>query len=249
MTLIKKLGKLPVKHDDRTLQVGKYLNAAALPTFPHVYQYSKDLGQNWGMMGNDSIGDCTCAAAGHGIMSWTDDCDNLVTPSDADIITAYSAVSGYDPATGANDNGAACLDVLNYWRKTGVGGRTINSYAQITVSNLHQLQASIYLFGLAYIGIGLPITAQNESKVWTLPHSLTGNGAPGSWGGHCVIVTGWDATGLDVITWGEQIRMTWGFWKAYVEEAYAIISNDFLKAGKSPVGFNLAQLQADLKLV
>lgn len=246
MTLIKKLGKLPVKHDPRTLQLSKYLTA--LPSYPHVYQYSKDISA-WGMMGNDTIGDCTCAAAGHGIMSWTDDNGDLFTPTDAEVISAYSAVSGYNPSTGANDNGAACIDVLNYWRKTGVGGRTINSYAQVAVSNLHEVQASIYLFGFAYIGLGLPISAQNQPKVWSLPPSLAGNGAPGSWGGHCVIITGWDTTGLDVITWGEQIRMTWGFWKAYVEEAYAIISNDFLKAGKSPAGLNLAQMQDDLKLI
>ena len=44
--------------------------------------------------------------------------------------------------------------------------------------------------------------------------------------------------------------MTWGFWNTYCDEAYAIISPDFLekKAGQltTPDGFNLQQLQADL---
>ena len=44
--------------------------------------------------------------------------------------------------------------------------------------------------------------------------------------------------------------MTWGFWAAYCDEAYAILSPDFLKQKNgqtvAPSGFNLAQLQEDL---
>ena len=71
-------------------------------------------------MGNDKIGDCTCAAAGHLIMEWTSLAQpKMFTPTDPQIVAAYSAITGYNPKTGANDNGAAELDVLNYWRKTG----------------------------------------------------------------------------------------------------------------------------------
>jgi hypothetical protein len=44
--------------------------------------------------------------------------------------------------------------------------------------------------------------------------------------------------------------MTWGFWAAYCDEAYAIISPDFLEQKKSqpvtPDGFNVQQLLEDL---
>jgi hypothetical protein len=44
--------------------------------------------------------------------------------------------------------------------------------------------------------------------------------------------------------------MTWGFWAPDCDEAYAILSPDYLKqkGGKaaSPNGFNLTQLQEDL---
>ena len=33
--------------------------------------------------------------------------------------------------TGLNDNGAVILDVLNYWRKTGIGGHPISAYADL----------------------------------------------------------------------------------------------------------------------
>jgi hypothetical protein len=59
---------------------------------------------------------------------------------------------------------------------------------------------------------------------------------------------GYDPRGLTVVTWGALLRMTWQFWEAYTDESYAIISNDYLtNAKKTPSGFDMAQLQADLK--
>jgi hypothetical protein len=46
-------------------------------------------------------------------------------------------------------------------------------------------------------------------------------------GGHCVMVAGFDADWLYVISWGEVIRVSWDFWDAYCEEAWAVISEDW----------------------
>jgi hypothetical protein len=52
------------------------------------------------------------------------------------------------------------------------------------------------------------------------------------------------------VTWGALQVMTWSFWQAYCDEAYAIISNDYLTGEKeTPDGFNMAQLQADLQVL
>jgi len=89
---------------------------------------------------------------------------------------------------------------------------------------------------------------QNHQPWSVPPGGATGDGKPGSWGGHAVPVVAYDARGLTVVTWGALQTMTWTFWEAYCEEAYAIISNDYLTAQKeTPAGFNLAQLQEDLK--
>jgi hypothetical protein len=65
-----------------------------------------------------------------------------------------------------------------------------------------------------------------------------------------VPVVAYDAHGLTVVTWGALKRMTWGFWQAYCDEAYALLSPDFLNAsGVAASGFDLAQLNADLKTV
>jgi hypothetical protein len=49
-----------------------------------------------------------------------------------------------------------------------------------------------------------------------------------------------------VVTWGALQTMTWSFWEAYCDEAYAILSNDYLTKEGTPQGFSMQQLQADL---
>src|SRR5450631_2715919 len=97
----RKLGKHPPKHDPRTFQFKKYVTAV-LPV-PPQWHYGL-LVPEWGMMGNDNIGDCTCAAGGHGEMNWSAAVGAEFVPSDQAIIEAYSAITGFDPKTGANDN-------------------------------------------------------------------------------------------------------------------------------------------------
>ena len=246
-----KLGKGAARHDPRTLMLASYATAA-LPTPPASFDLTGKVGQSWGMMENDQIGDCTCAAAGHLIMEWTVNAGKkMARPSDKQIVHAYSAITGYNPVTGANDNGAVEIDVLNYWRQTGIASHKIGAYVALEPSNHVHVMDSVYMFEGCYIGLQLPTSAKNQIKnkqPWSVPPGgTTGDGKPGSWGGHAVPVVGYDARGVTCVTWGALQMMTWTFWEAYCEEAYAIISNDYLDGKKqAPQGFSLKQLQSDL---
>lgn len=240
-----KLGKLQPKKDERTLKLSNYIKFEDLPDLPVEFHYSQNIA-NWGMMGNNTIGDCTIAAAGHSIMSWTDDNNDLFIPPTHQIIEAYSAISGYNPSTLANDNGATCIDALNYWRRKGVAGHKIGAYMSFDDKWSKEIQYALYLFGVVYIGLQLPISAQNQPDRWFVGPNLQGVNEPGSWGGHCVAIVGYSPTGLDVITWGKRITMSWNFWYCYVDESYAIVSNDFLSNGIAPNGFKLQTLNNDL---
>lgn len=211
------------------------------------------------MMANDALGDCTCAAAGHMIECWTSNLGDAFTPSTAQIIAAYSAVSGYVSGNPATDNGAVELDVLNYWRQQGIAGHKIDAYAALDVAaaasnrqNHECFKQGIALFGGAYIGLALPLSAQQQN-VWDIPSlwsRLRSQSAPGSWGGHAVPVLAYDSSGLTCITWGEKKRMTWEFFTQYCDEAYAPLSPDWLSAqGTDPSGLDLAQLTADLSAI
>ena len=245
-----KLGKQIARHDPRTLLMASYITPS-LPTPPATCDLTTKV-KSWGMMENDQIGDCTCAAAGHLLMEWTANAGKkMFTPTDKQVVAAYSAITGYNPATGANDNGAVEIDVLNYWRQSGVAGHKIGAYVALEPSNHNHIMDSVFIFEGCYIGLQLPISAQAQvqnHQPWSVPPGgTTGDGAKGSWGGHAVPVVAYDSRGVTVVTWGALQAMTWSFWEAYCDEAYAILSADTLTGKETtPAGFSLSELQADL---
>jgi hypothetical protein len=237
-----KLGKLAVRHDPRTLHLKKYL--AQFPTFPTVCDWGSKV-PAWGMLKNDVTGDCTCASAGHMLMAWTSNDNTEFIPTDDQIISAYHDISGYDQKTGMNDNGAVELDVLKYWRKHGIAGRKILAFVKLEEKSFDHLKSAGWLFGGVYIGVSLPVEAQNQT-VWD---TTTGE-TPGSWGGHAVPVVGYNSVGPVVVTWGERKQMTWAAYLAWCDEAYAVLSNDWTGSDNlAPNGFNYVQLVLDLESV
>ena len=241
-----KLGKLPVRTDVRTLSLGRYVDTATLPPPPPQLDLTAHV-PDWPMYGNDRIGDCTTAAAGHMIEAWSAAArGQAVEISDAAVLDAFDHVKVVDPATG--EEGAVELDVLRYWRKSGIGQHKIGAFARVAVHDPTLVRSAAYLFGGLYIGLALPLTAQTQAE-WDWTGSLAGPARPGSWGGHAVDIVGYAADALTVVTWGALKRMTWSFWDRYVDECYCILSDDFLEAGKAPNGFDLEALKADLALV
>src|SRR5215831_17287905 len=65
-----RLGKATPRHDHRTLRLARYL-PTSLPPPPASCDWSTKDSPAWGMMDNDTLGDCTCAAMGHAIQVWT----------------------------------------------------------------------------------------------------------------------------------------------------------------------------------
>lgn len=239
-----KLGKKAAVHDPRTLRLANYLDLSLLPVLPASIDWSDGI-SNWGMMLNDSLGDCTCAAAGHLMMLWSANDGKMFTPADADILAAYEAVGGYKPSDASTDNGAIEVDVLNFWTNEGIAGDKIAAYAYINAKNQHLVMAAVDLFGGCYVGVALPVSAQNQHP-W---HITDGPDAePGSWGGHAIPIVAYDEDGLTCITWGTKQKMTWDWFFKYCDEAYAILDSKwFGDDNTAPNHFNLAQLQSDLK--
>lgn len=243
----RKLGRKPARLDSRTLKLAAY--AEGLPSAPPACDLTARL-SNLGQMGNDQLGDCTCAAVGHMIQAWTVEDETQIIVPDADIVKMYSEVSGYIPGDESTDNGAVVLDVLNYWRKTGLDGHRLGAYAELRLRNQQEVMKSIYYFGAAYVGLSLPLSAQKQA-IWNVPEEgASGAGQAGSWGGHAIPFVAYNATGPICITWGQLQQMTWDFYDAYGEEAYACFGRDIVGSDdKSPEGFNTAQLLTDLRKI
>ena len=242
-----KLGRLPKRTDARTLRLRNYISHEVPLIPPPVINWQAGI-SGWGMMANDTTGDCTIAAAGHMEMLWSKYTGTEWFPTDNQILNDYSSITGYDRQTGANDNGAVELDVLNYWRTKGIAGQPIEGYASIEPPDATLVKQAVYLFGGVYIGFEVPQSALNQydaGQEWDL---VANDG--GIAGGHAVPVFGYDLEGCTVVTWGTVQRMSWNFWNKYVDEAYAILSPQWFNTlGNTPVGYTITLLRQDLGMI
>lgn len=259
-----KLGKQPATHDPRDLQYAHYrtivqpkrrgcFKPKPTPGPPTPSQSDTDnmaRVQSWGMMANDSVGDCVFAAAAHETMLWTAIGSTTATFSDKAVLSDYSAVTGYNPKDPNTDQGTNVHDALDYRKHTGVvdaaGQRhLIGAYMALEVANVEHAKEAIVWFDNVEIGFNCPQSALDQfdnGQPWTVVPSQSA-------GGHDVCMIGFDSQWLYVVTWGRVQKMSWQFYTTYSDEAWALLSDEYLRDGKSPEGFDLAQLQADLQAV
>lgn len=243
-----KLGKLAPKYHPKTLLLSKYVLADAPPPPPAkvFWEYKFDPSKI-GMQANDRIGNCTCAAVAHYITLATAHTGKPVVPEVGDVIEMYSNITGYNPITGANDNGAAITDVLNYWQTKGLAGHKILAWAKLDYTNPLSLKRGIYIFGANDVGVQLPESAQEQfgrGENWeVIPNSPIE-------GGHCVLQSGFGAEGSNYQTWGKGDQKASNEWSAlYLDEAYCVITSEWLNnaTGLAPNQLNMDALVADLK--
>lgn len=225
-----------------------------LPAFgaePAVVDFASEV-LSWPMYGNDTIGDCDPAMHAHAVQAWT-----RYTGTEADIpqesvIQLYSAVSGYDPnqvqPDGSNptDTGCVMQDVLGYLRKNGFpgSGHKILAFAQL--QDLSKVKQALYVFGSVLLGVNVPQSAMDQFDADQPWDAVQGSPVVG---GHAVPLQ-YAGTGLvpyEVPTWARLQGMTQAFMDEYVEEAWVVITDDWLdKNGHTPEGLDLQQLGADL---
>ncbi|MGA3308688.1 MAG: hypothetical protein ABSD08_08740 [Xanthobacteraceae bacterium] len=244
-----KLGKKPARAGAVRLKLANYTNVTALPPLPATFGHETIIGaHDWGMLANDRYGDCVWAGAAHETMMLAKEGGDVVTFTDANVLSDYAAVTGFNPADPSTDQGTDMQDAAAYRRKTGIidatGKRnTIAAYLALEPGNVEHLYQATYLFGAAGIGLQLPSSALAQSEHGQLWDVVAG--APVE-GGHYVPLVGRSADGLDIVTWGAIQVMTEAFLKKYCDEAIAYVSQECLVDQKSPEGFAYADLISDL---
>jgi hypothetical protein len=248
-----KLGKKPATADQRDLMFARYVKKPELPTPPAQFGHEDLFGpKDWGMLGNDQWGDCAWAGPAHETMLLNKGAGRAVTFTADCVLSDYSAGTGFDPKAGApgqnpTDQGSNVREVLKYRAKTGIvdgGGNRhkIGAYVKLDEKNLGQVVEALYLFEVVGIGVEFPASAMdqfNNGQPWDV---VQGSKVEG---GHYIPLVG-RRDNLQVVTWGALQQMTQAFYDQYCDEAWAYISEENLQAGKSPEGFNLQELQADL---
>lgn len=141
------------------------------------------------------LGKCACGGGSKAVVPVA---HSLPAIPDSTILEYYAKWDGYNPADPGSDQGGVEIDVLNDWRQQEFAGHPLDAYVAIDLRDssgsgaaVPAIAAAIWLFGGAYIGVELPVTAQNQD-VWDVPASPGPDDEPGSWGGHAVYVVGYD---------------------------------------------------------
>ena len=107
---------------------------------------------------------------------------------------------------------------------------------------------AVFDCGVAYIGLDIPAYLENgltaPGSVWDVDPSADNSIV----GGHCVTLAGYDANGnFRAISWGSYYTLTSAFLLQRMDEAYGLVSPDWMKAtGQTPAGLTVAQWQAQM---
>ena len=238
--------KLPPKPHRNTLLFSKYLgDVLPPPSLKRAWEYVVPDGK-WGMFGNDVYGDCTCASKAHILMAVTANVGSIVIPTDQQVLEMYSAVSGFNPTTGANDDGAAMTDVNAYLLTHGLAGRKALGWVQIDHANRTHFEQCVELFGACDVGVNLPTSAMDQFNAGEPWDVVADDG--GIDGGHDIPYLGYGRDGQTCITWAKRQPTGLPWFAKYADEGYGIIWDDwFDTTNVAPNHFNKDQLWADLQ--
>lgn len=246
MAPAKKLGRKAVVTDSRTARLSRYFTKQLAPP-PPARDWTKGITE-WQMLMNDQLGDCTCAGIGHAVQVWSANGSAEATVTDAEVLGIYESWCGYDPSDPSTDEGGIELNVLKDFKAQGFAGHKLQAFASVLPATIAHVKQAINLFGGLYIGLEvpqfiMPADGSDTPPVWDVTPAADNTII----GGHCVYVTGYDATTFTFISWGTLWKMTTPFWTKFVDESYALISPDFIAAnGLAPNGFRLADLESDI---
>lgn len=240
-----KLGKL-APHFPAGLKNFTDYTTAPLPAPPSWVNWEWKMPESpnsWPLNGNDRYGDCVVAAAGHQIQSW-----NFETKINDPVPTQIEVVNEYFSLTGGPDAGLVIGNTLRTWQTTGLWGTKIVGYAPVNFRNKTELEQAIAFYGGVFTGFQVPqnaFTQFDNGQPWAL--------TPG-WqqqkivGGHCVPMLAYNSGRMYGVTWGRVQAVNWDWFFAYADEAWVLLSEEFMQAGKAN-GLNVTQLQADLSSI
>lgn len=234
-------GKLPALIPALLGDIREYFLGRQLPVAPP--SVAVPAVSAWGMLGNDTYGDCGPAGLIHGAMA-----DASMTKEAVPDVPTDEVVAAYLAYTGGQDSGVALSQFLAYVRQGGFCGQHIEAYAPSDVHDVHSLRSIVDLFGFAYTGIvvyeGMEAACQGDSSEWQPWTTAMASGAVA--GGHCVPIVGYDDSWLYLVTWGQVQRLSWPAWHEIADECWAPVTGELLSAGGDDRGFGYSELTADL---
>jgi hypothetical protein len=121
-----------------------------MPPIPDSIHYASHMLADFGMMLNDTLGCCTCAAYYHARQVWTFNSATAEdTSPDAEVLELYAAACGYRPDQPTTDEGGVEQDVLTFLLNSGAplaGGQVdkILAFVEVDPRNVEDVKRTIF---------------------------------------------------------------------------------------------------------
>lgn len=263
-----RLGCIPSPPDARDLRLASYLDPKTLrismDMFPAATDWSEALRPDGrrvqpstSALGNDVKGNCVFAGPAHREIVIGQITGREVDITTQDVDDEYSARTGYDPTTGANDNGWYIREFMKAARKGPMfNGKMapIDAYVAVDWSNVEERAAASWLGVGTMDGFALPASAQGQKDghgrdLWFIPPGgWNANNKPGTWGNHCMWRLGVSPFIDKTWTWGGPAwcRDDWSARCTF--ESWLMVSRAMLmRNGRIPAGFAYDDLMADVR--
>lgn len=250
-----RMGRSARKHSPRIPHLSSLMGSKhrRMVPIPVDRDWSTRMPDDLGVMLNDSLGCCTASSKFHDRQARTFVASgNMVTESDTCVQLLYERSCGYVPGDPSTDLGGNIQDVLTYLLTKGLpvgdgsASLKIDAFVEIDPRNPDDLMLAIDQCGLIDVGFNVPAFLMPDDGS---PPPLVWDVQPSNRriiGGHDITQPG-RVNGLyRTISWGRKdYQMTEAFFEEYVDEAYAVITEEWVTAtGKTPFGLGLADWRA-----
>jgi hypothetical protein len=115
-----KLGRLHRTYDPRIPHLSALIAGQPPLPLPDTVDWTRKMPDRLGMMLNDALGDCTCAAFYHALQVWSFNANPPIdTEPDDDVKQLYVLACGYNPRVPGEGPGGNEQHVLTYLLRKG----------------------------------------------------------------------------------------------------------------------------------
>jgi hypothetical protein len=209
-------------------------------------------GLPWGVLGNDTWGDCYWASSAHEFQAIRHRVNATPSFDDQGVLDAYGDYLGLYGRAGLEatpnaDQGTDAREGARFRREHGIQDAAGHSHyigAYAFESNPRELPALIDALGAVTVCVELTNGCEEEFQeaeetgrdfVWEQGGAVAG--------GHAISGVYWTPEGIGVVSWGREGVITYDYLERYMQTAVVYFTRGQLEPdGETPTGLNKAKL-------
>jgi hypothetical protein len=248
-----KLGLLPHTPDERDIKLSTVYKAT--PDLPSSFGVT---GLDWGMLGNDTYGDCYWASSAHEVMAEAHAAGRNPVFDTEHTLTSYAEYLGLGSLSDLNkrtDQGTDAREGAKFRQKVGVkdvhgAGHKIGAFLLDEAKDYQTILSTVYDFGGVTVCVELPQSAEEAfSKAEQGRGEYIWDYKAGSQiaGGHAISGVSVKDGQLVIVSWGQEVVMTEAFIEHYLQCVVVYVSGAVLDGtGKTVNGLDRPALRSKL---